>query len=507
MKKHGLAKFGQIIGNLAAGHIHDYESIKTPLADWQVEENEPWILYNVNIVDVINGKIKEENSLVISGKKISELAHSKQLEKLKEHYGVKHIFDGKNQYLIPGLSDLHCHLSLISEYKLPANAFYYFDAQREKNCENALKKGCTFARDSGGAYDMIHGLMTKIEENRLLGPKIFPSYQLMTSRHGMWDMGALGMKMGDVLFGGAFGYIAKNLSDVDKFIEKMCSINAKCIKFYLEEKPIYGGRRDQLYNMFSQEMVNHITQKANEYGKVSEAHSMFIKGSRMAIKGRVTSIAHLTVDESYSEKDAYNMAQNNVAIVPTTTLGCYLAMNFRGAESQDNDEFRFYRDMLEKYTKASIQNEILPQLKNSYSAFFDFVREEMPERKMPMVGEVYPERIHGFHTRAPESFANFRKSGTKIGMGTDGGTGLNFAGNLAVEFAAYKRYGLSEAEILKCATINNMEILGLENELGSLDEGKYADMVLIGKNPLTDIEAVQDIKKVYKNGRCYVEND
>ncbi len=92
-------------------------------------------------------------------------------------------------------------------------------------------------------------------------------------------------------------------------------------------------------------------------------------------------------------------------------------------------------------------------------------------------------------------------------MGTDGGTGLTFVGCLAVEFEGYHRYGMSASEILRCATLTNMEILKMDDQLGSIDEGKYADMVILEMNPLESIDAINHISKVYKNGKLYVDND
>ena len=62
------------------------------------------------------------------------------------------------------------------------------------------------------------------------------------------------------------------------------------------------------------------------------------------------------------------------------------------------------------------------------------------------------------------------------------------------------------AEILRCATLTNMEIIGKDNELGSITEGKYADMVLLDVDPLVSIKAMCSVNKVFKDGRLYVDN-
>lgn len=507
MKKHGLAKMGQVLGNMSAGKKSDYIYTRQMLATWHLKRDDAWILENVQVVDVEKGVIKEERALLIHGQKIVDLLSQEELEEVKNGNAIAMVMDGKNQYLIPGLSDIHCHLSLISEYEIKMNFLHYFDAQRQRNCEFALQQGCTFVRDSAGAYDMVKQLMDAIDKDELLGPKILPSYEVMTPKGGMWDVGSMMNKAAEMIFGGKVVNVIRDKKDIDAHFELMDQYQSKSIKMYLEDKPLYGGKENEDYQKFSDDEITYIMNKAKEAGKIVETHAMFIDGARNAIKHGANSIAHLTVDEPYSLDDAKLMAKNNVAIVPTTDVGCYLCYNFKNAESQKNPEFAFFRQMLQKYVKPIMENEIIPELRPSYMAFFDFIWREMDERKMPGVGKVYPERVHGFAKCAPKSFENFLKAGVKIGMGTDGGSGVCFSGSLSVEFEAYKRYGLSEPEILRCATLGNMEILGLDKELGSIEPGKYADMVLLGKNPLKDISAIREVRKVFKNGRCYVDNE
>jgi hypothetical protein len=62
-------------------------------------------------------------------------------------------------------------MSLVSEFDLGLGSLRHFDAQRQRNCEQALMAGCTFVRDSGGA----HAIVSEIDAHRLLGPRILPS--------------------------------------------------------------------------------------------------------------------------------------------------------------------------------------------------------------------------------------------------------------------------------------------------------------------------------------------
>ena len=123
-----------------------------------------------------------------------------------------------------------------------------------------------------------------------------------------------------------------------------------------------------------------------------------------------------------------------------------------------------------------------------------------------MIGPVWPERVHGFARHAHTSIERLRAAGVKVGVGTDGGTGITFCGHLDTEMEALHSYGYSNAEVLRMATLGNMEIVGHAEQLGSLESGKLADMVLLRDNPLDDLKAISTVLAVFKSGHlCHGE--
>jgi len=151
-------------------------------------------------------------------------------------------------------------------------------------------------------------------------------------------------------------------------------------------------------------------------------------------------------------------------------------------------------------------NVAIPQLQGGMQKFFDWLDEPQENRAMPLIGKVWPERVHGFARNAPASIERLRSAGVKIGVGTDGGTGITFCGHLETELESLHRYGCSIAEVLRMATLGNMEIVGQAEELGSIEKGKLADMVVLRDNPLRDIGATSTVLMVFKDGRLYHDN-
>src|SRR5262249_29856972 len=95
-------------------------------------------------------------------------------------------------------------------------------------------------------------------------------------------------------------------------------------------------------------------------------------------------------------------------------------------------------------------------------------------------------------------------AGLKIGMGTDAAVyphGLN-----AHELAVYVRLGMSPLQAIQTATVNDADLLGWTRKVGTLETGKWADIIAVDGDPLQDITALQHVKFVMKGG-AVVKND
>jgi hypothetical protein len=216
-------------------------------------------------------------------------------------------------------------------------------------------------------------------------------------------------------------------------------------------------------------------------------------------------LEHCTVDECYSPNDAKGMAARGVAIIPTLTLGGFLAMNCGSRGYPDDPEVQFFSGLRRRHLRRAAEQVALPELRQCFFRFFDWLDSSKEDRRMPMVGPVYPDRVHGFARCARDSIRSFQDAGVRVGVGTDGGTGVTFCGFLHGELEALHRYGYSKSDVLRMATLGNMEILGLDRERGSLEKGKLADIVALESNPLDSLDAYDGVKMVFREGRLLVE--
>jgi imidazolonepropionase-like amidohydrolase len=97
------------------------------------------------------------------------------------------------------------------------------------------------------------------------------------------------------------------------------------------------------------------------------------------------------------------------------------------------------------------------------------------------------------------------QAGVKIALGTDAAVyphGLN-----AHELDVYvNQLGMAPLKALQTATINAADLMGLTSKAGTLEPGKWADIIAVEKNPLDDVRVLQDVKFVMKAGVVYKEN-
>jgi Tol biopolymer transport system component/imidazolonepropionase-like amidohydrolase len=96
--------------------------------------------------------------------------------------------------------------------------------------------------------------------------------------------------------------------------------------------------------------------------------------------------------------------------------------------------------------------------------------------------------------------------GGLISAGTDGPI-LPYGFGLHMELEAYQAAGLSPYEVLQTATINNAKVLGTAADMGSIEAGKLADIIIIKKNPLEDVKNMRALEWTIVNGRAYTLED
>jgi len=102
-----------------------------------------------------------------------------------------------------------------------------------------------------------------------------------------------------------------------------------------------------------------------------------------------------------------------------------------------------------------------------------------------------------------ENFAKAVKKGVRIALGTDAG-GFDWkALNEAKEFEYYVQYGMTPMQAIRTGTSSAAELLGWSDKLGTIEAGKWADIVAVSGDPLKDVKELQNVKFVMKGGAVF----
>ncbi len=113
------------------------------------------------------------------------------------------------------------------------------------------------------------------------------------------------------------------------------------------------------------------------------------------------------------------------------------------------------------------------------------------------------ERVAAAHV---DSAKKAYRAGVTVAMGTDAGTPFNMHGENLKELELLQAIGMAPMELVCAATSTAARVLGMEKEIGTLEEGKLADLIVVDGDPLQDIAVLRDGEKmpaVMKDGRFY----
>jgi imidazolonepropionase-like amidohydrolase len=198
---------------------------------------------------------------------------------------------------------------------------------------------------------------------------------------------------------------------------------------------------------FTMEELDAIVATANDYGMHVAAHCHGAEGMKRAVLAGVRTIEHGTF---MTEEIMDLMKDRGTYYVPTISAGRFVA------EKAEEDGY-------------------------------------FPEIVRPKAASVGPQ--------IQETFARAYRAGVTIAFGTDAGVSPH--GENALEFAYMVEAGMPPMEAVRSATLTTAELLGLEQELGSLAEGKIADIVGVAGDPTEDVAALQQVRFVMKEGRVF----
>src|SRR5437588_3789235 len=395
-----------------------------------------------HLLDVKGGKMLADQAIVIEGDKIVSVDPASQAKAAPEAVTV----DLSNATVLPGLIDAHTHLTFD-----PGGAGYSrlgISTPREaltgaKNARITLEAGFTTVRNVGASGYSDIALRDAINAGDVPGPRIVASGPPLGITGGHCDNNLLPYE-----YHAQGDGVADGIENVRHKVREVIKYGADVIKICATGGVMSKGD-DPNASQFTLEEMKAIVAEAHRLGRKVAAHAHGAEGVRWASEAGVDSIehGHLMDDAAIS-----TLKKNNTYLVPTLFLGEYMEKNLD-------------RSDVPEYSKQKMRDVAAAMQKNVKKAF---------------------------------------DAGVKVAFGTDAAVyphGLN-----AGEFHVYVKLGMTPLAAIQTATINASDLLGPKFAVGSLEPGKFADVIAVDGDPTKDATILEHVKFVMKSGSVY-KND
>jgi len=460
------------------------------------------VVNNCKVVDVIHGRILNNATVVIRGKTIKNITQGSSPAHIHGR-----ALDLGGRYVLPGLIDAHCHISVSSTfYILPTigDAVRHF-RQIRRQWPTSVEAGVTTVRDTGSFPLMLKGLIQDVEDCKLKGPRVFHCNSMLNVMGSHPDIPPHHINPLAKPASLAMGSIGADFRS-DKELARTLKTNlpgASFIKLTVDRHSMFQSKG--AIPVYTDRQLRTIFDFAQTHGLPVACHCATSWGLKRMLDYPVHSFEHIVSDIRLPDNVIQILADKRISVVPTMSLGSAYVINSIRAHIAD------------QWLNDFVENEI--ELANDY---LKNVPENQCDAKIHAASlkrmGLYCKRASGHLSRkhlylpdAPnfvrvlttgaDNLIRMRDAGVNIGCGMDAGMPLVYFGTLHREIELLGRIGFTNLEALRTATINNALILGREDVQGSIEEGKLADLVVVDKNPLDDLSALEKPVLVMKEGR------
>ena len=392
------------------------------------------------LLDVTNGRMLSDQLIVVRNNIIEAVGDA---NRINIPSGAIEI-DLSNSTILPGLIDAHVHLT--SDASVNG-----YDSLSRSSIRNALygtysagltlRSGFTTVRNVGAvAYGDV-ALRDSIVDGEVAGPRMIVAGQSLGITGGHCDNNLLPAEY-DFNAGG----VADGPWAVRQKVRENNKYSADLIKFCATGGVMSKGTSLGA-QQFTQEEMNAIVDEAHTLGMKVAAHAHGTNGIQAAIRAGVDSVEHASILDDETIRLAL---EYGTALVMDIYVSDYI---------------------LETGAEVGMLEESLAK-----------------EREVGQVQRESSQRAHA--------------AGVNIVFGSDAGVyphGLN-----GRQFSKMVEFGMSPMQAIQAATLKAAALLGLENQVGTLNEGAYADLIAVQGNPLENVSLLENIGFVMKDGEVFL---
>lgn len=410
------------------------------------------LIRNVTVIDGTGAPAIPNADVLVKDGKIEAVS----TERVKARNAI--VVDGTGKFLIPGLIDSHIHLPGGQSGSVTAAGERKLTMDKKtatKVLHGYLYSGVTSIYDSGNNTDFIFAMRADERGGKVVSPRIFAGGGTV-SVPGGYGAGASAIKVG-------------TWEQAKPELDARFAGKPDMLKLILDRQGLFANKA---VPTFSNEMFKRVVDYAHENGVRTTVHISAEWDAEAAVNSGVDALAHPVMRSLANDTLIKILADKKIPISTTMVVFNNIA--------RVADDTSFFDDPLIAAVMEPEERE----------------RGKTSERERYITSGMSPM----FKLMMPYALDNMRRlyqAGAVLALGTD----RAFGPAVHQELELLAKVGVSPFDCIKIATLNNAIYLGKENEMGSIEKGKVADLLLLDADPSIDIKNFRAISAVYKNGK------
>ena len=406
------------------------------------------VIQNVNLIDGTGSAMVVGANVKIEGDKLVAVTTDRIKPESQDQ-----VIDGTGKFLIPGLMDMHIHLTGGRGDNAPD------EKAGTQALHGYLYSGITTVYDAGNNPDHILSLRNKERAGEIISPRIFATGSLVTvpGGHG----------------GGSSAVLVESWPQDKPKIEKHIETKPDLVKFTFDE---HGWGTRPLIPLLPVDLMRDIAAFYNENGIRTTVHISHEYRAKEAIAAGVNTLAHPIIQGPVSDDFVRLMAAKKVPMVSTLTIGEGYSRLVDNPQFLDSPIYR-----------AVFEPEMITKLKGE-------IRDHYASRSWTTWMKVMT-------PVAQENLKKIHEAGGVIVLGSDQSNGPATHRELELLVEG----GINPLDAIAIGTRNGAVFLG-RDDIGTVEVGKLADLVLLNANPVENISHTQNIHVVLKNGKIIDRN-